>query len=620
MSGVKRILMFITIMVFAASPAWSQSLGEGSKSGAISGRVTVNGAPARGISVMAFYHEKGKDERLMFQLLFGGGGDFIFKTVSDVNGQFRFSELRAGEYELFVAAPAMVGSRGPNPAAAKPREPAAKDKKDDDDEDDEEDDENSIKGAGSNDSAQKKVILTDGQTVDNLEFSITRGGVITGRVTYADGRPVIGESVSINKKQSNNDKNEYSLSLDASMVGMRFTTDDRGIYRIYGVPEGRYQVSIDFRPDPVMGERFLAKRPNHQPTFYPGVTDPAAAQEVEVTGSNEVSGIDIKIGAPSKSYTVAGRIIDAETGKPVPGIAIHYAPVGGSGLSGKSQNSNPRGQFKLEGLTSGAYAAYASSDFDEENEYYGDTTNFEVKDANLNNFDIKMHRGLTVSGRVVVEGESSAGPANLTEQMIFAMTWEEAAGAAKDASHYSRAMARVNPDGSFTIKGLRPGNARLMVNSYGQERGSFALKRIERGGANVTAGFEVRRGEIINDMVVVLARANCAVIGKVNIQGGSLPKNAQIYVSAHKPGAKEGEDDSDGFGAGITGSSGVEKDGSFKIENLVTGQYEVVVTVNLGFNEKDGTPKTREVKQVINLSEGQQLEVELLVDLSNLND
>jgi hypothetical protein len=106
----------------------------------------------------------------------------------------------------------------------------------------------------------------------------------------------------------------------------------------------------------------------------------------------------------------------------------------------------------------------------------------------------------------------------------------------------------------------------------------------------------------------------------VNIQGGSLPKNAQIYVSAHKPGAKEGEDDSDGFVAGITGSSGVEKDGSFKIENLVTGQYEVVVTVNLGFNEKDGTPKTREVKQVINLSEGQQLEVELLVDLSNLND
>jgi protocatechuate 3,4-dioxygenase beta subunit len=634
MPSVKRVFLFIALSCFASLWVYSQPLQQGSKTASLSGRVTVNGVPARGVSVMALFQEKGKDERIMFQLIFGGGGDFILKTTTDTNGEFRFSDLRAGEYEVFVSAPAMVGSRSPNKATAKPADAETtttikKAEDDQEDEDDEEEDDEDSKGnakftvRSETDSAKKKITLSDGETVDNIEFSITRGGVITGKVTYGDGRPVIGESVNINKKQSINDKNEYSLSLDASIVGARFTTDDRGVYRIYGVPDGRYQVSVDFRPDPIMGGRFPGQSGLHKPTYYPGVTDPAGALEVEVKNSNEIPNIDIKIGAPGKTYTVAGRVIDAETGRPIPGITIHYSPMGSSGDSGggKSQPSNTKGQFKLEGVTSGSYAAFANADFEDESEYYGDTTNFEIKDASATGVDIKMHRGLTISGRVIIEGASNATAiAGLAEQTVFGMSWAEPQGGEKEGSLYSRAMAKVNPDGGFILKGLRPGTARVTVNSDPRGNGVFALKRTERSGVDVTSGFEIRRGETITDVVVVLARANCAIIGKVTLQGGTLPKNAQLFAFARKPGSKDDEDDSDGFDSNVGGSSAIDKDGNFKIENLVPGQYEVVVSVNVGFNEKDGTPKTREAKQIVNLAEGQELEIELVLDLTNLDD
>lgn len=625
MPSIKRILMSLLLIGFASLWGWSQSPQQDSRTGSIAGRVTINGVPARGLSVMAFFHEKGKDERIMFQLLFGGGGDFIFKATTDSNGQFRFSDLRAGEYELFVSAPAMVGSRGLNNPDAKPEKPEAtvskKEDNEEDDEDDEEDDAGVGKSATSTDSAQKKITLSDGESVDNLDFSVTRGGVITGRVTYADGRPVIGEAVNISKTPNSSDKNEYSLSLDANMVGARFATDDRGIYRIFGVPDGRYQVSVDFRPDPIMGARFPGQRSLHKLTYYPGVTDPKAALEVEIRNSNEASNVDIKIGSPNKTYAVAGRVIDAETGKPIPGITIHYGPSGGGEPGGKSQPSNAKGQFKIEGITSGSYYAFANADFEEENEYYDEPTSFDIKDANATGIDIKMHRGLTVGGRVVVEGASNTTLSTLAEAMIFGMTWVEPQGGEKEGTQYSRAQTRVNPDGSFTLKGLRPGAVRLSVNNYSREKGAFALKRIERSGVDVTSRFEIRRGDIISDVIVILSRASCSVTGKVNFQGGVLPKNAQIFAYVRKPGSKEDEDDSDGFGSGGGGgSSAVDKDGNFKIGNLVPGQYEVIVMLTSGFNEKSGTPKTREAKQIINLVEDQELQVELLLDLTNLDD
>jgi hypothetical protein len=85
----------------------------------------------------------------------------------------------------------------------------------------------------------RKVTIADGETAGGIDFELIRGGAITGRITNVDGRPV-KESVYLFDV-------EPALKQIAERVtytGLHSPTDDRGIYRISGVPPGRYKASV----------------------------------------------------------------------------------------------------------------------------------------------------------------------------------------------------------------------------------------------------------------------------------------------------------------------------------------------------------------------------------------
>ena len=56
-------------------------------------------------------------------------------------------------------------------------------------------------------------------------------------------------------------------------------------------------------------------------TFYPSATDPEKATILEVTESSEIKDIDIVASAAS-TFKLTGRIIDGETGKPLPNVRL----------------------------------------------------------------------------------------------------------------------------------------------------------------------------------------------------------------------------------------------------------------------------------------------------------
>ena len=115
--------------------------------------------------------------------------------------------------------------------------------------------------------------MADGETISDIDFTLVRGGVITGRVTNSEGKPLINERVQF--KLADELKNNNSLGLKQ----IRFTTDDRGIYRIYGIPAGSYLVSAG-RPDGQLtlgaGSQFY-----YPQTFHPNVSDRKEAKAVE---------------------------------------------------------------------------------------------------------------------------------------------------------------------------------------------------------------------------------------------------------------------------------------------------------------------------------------------------
>src|SRR5262249_60286962 len=79
----------------------------------------------------------------------------------------------------------------------------------------------------------KTLNLTEGEKVENVDLEIKRGGVIAGRVTDSQGRPVIEERVNLIKLDASNQLRRYSaFTVNSDM----YRTDDRGFYRIYELP------------------------------------------------------------------------------------------------------------------------------------------------------------------------------------------------------------------------------------------------------------------------------------------------------------------------------------------------------------------------------------------------
>ena len=85
---------------------------------------------------------------------------------------------------------------------------------------------------------QPPVSLTvrPGQELKDLDFHLIRGGVISGRVLDADGEPLSGVQVQVLARQ-------YMRGQVRMMPRGGSSSDDRGEYRIFDLPPGRYFVS-----------------------------------------------------------------------------------------------------------------------------------------------------------------------------------------------------------------------------------------------------------------------------------------------------------------------------------------------------------------------------------------
>ena len=157
------------------------------------------------------------------------------------------------------------------------------------------------------------VSVVEGQTATASELVLARGGVITGKVSDPDGRPVIAERINISEIDSAGRVRNVSGGGRGTLE-----TDDRGVYRVYGLTEGRYTLSAG-SGDSGFGP---IRRAHYARTWHPNVSDQGSATVVEVGPGKVVENVDIKLGEPLKTYSVQGRAVDAVTGKPVPGVSV----------------------------------------------------------------------------------------------------------------------------------------------------------------------------------------------------------------------------------------------------------------------------------------------------------
>lgn len=552
--------LFSLFLLMSGSLALAQT--SSSKTpGAISGRITAGSEPAAGIEVIM----KPGGSASVADFLQSGPA---ITATTDSDGWFKFASVAPGSYRLVAYAPAHIIEGEANPLTP-----------------------------------GKVINIGEGETIENISFSITRGGIVTGRVTDPDNRPVIAEAVRAYKLDANGKRASSGIP-----VFNEWQTDDRGVYRIYGLEPGKYIVAAGASSEDASLRIGGAGGTYYRRTFYPEAVEEAEAKIIEIRSGTESEGIDIKLAPASKSktFTVTGRVIEADTNKPVAGVMIGYGVTKQGSVSFGFGNSatNSAGEFRLEGLTPNAYNAFIIGIDSSEN--YGEQANFEITNSDVSGIEIKMYTGGSISGVAAIEG--SADP-KLREKLASVSVFTRPLGDEQQMvfSNITGGTTRIAANGTFKIGGIRPGKVQLMANTMMAEKG-FSLLRVEHNGAEVRE-LQVSAGERLTGVRLVFAYGTASIAGRVEIRGGALPAGVRLMVRARREG---GGDDSFSFGAG---NAEVDTRGQFMLEGLSAGTYRVTLFAP-SFNAGTTGFKLPKVEQTVSVSNSGRQDVLLVVDLS----
>ncbi|HEX4945142.1 MAG TPA: carboxypeptidase-like regulatory domain-containing protein [Blastocatellia bacterium] len=455
--------------------------------------------------------------------------------------------------------------------------------------------------------AGKTINLNDGEQIENMDFTVVKGGVITGRVTDHQDRPVVGQRVQLRRFTTNVNSAPVPFS---SMNFTMFETDDRGMYRLFGLPAGRYTLSLGEGSD--AGMISMGRTGKFYPlTFYPNARTEKEAKVIELSEGGEVTDIDIKLPKPEKSYEAKGRVIDASTGAPLVGITLMYRPIGSNpamigAMNLTQERTNAAGEFTLIGLLPGKYGAVIQ-ELETASEYYSDPITFEVMTSDVEGLEIKATRGVSISGFVIIEGTSD--PAILKGVTSVLVNASSATPPAPNAVQMPTFGGRqqTKPDGSFRLTGIRPGATRISALLFDGSQ-PLTLARVERDGVELTGPMDVAAGDQITGIKVVMMYGSAVVRGQVNIVSGTLPPETQLMVSARRLGGA--------MGTGVSGGrpGQVDARGKFVLENLAPGEYEIVLST---FQRTGMTPGStpRTVRQKLTVGTGE-TPVTLTLDLS----
>lgn len=554
-----RCYSFVAVAILAYSSASTPGQTPDTKAkgtASVSGRVMVGDKAAPGILITAL---AGNNQQTS-----------AGKATTDADGRYRFDGLTAGQFTLIPIAPVYAPTT------------------------------NSVFGPG------KIVNLSSGEAVEGIDFKLARGGVITGHVTDADGRPLIEERISLSPVDENGAplRQQYSYYSNYQM----YLTDDRGVYRIYGLAAGRYKVSSGDEAGMSAG---LRSSGFYQKTYYPSTTEAAQASIVDLGEGGEAKNIDITLGHRAATYTASGRIVDADTGQPVPGIQFAFGPLQKNqnqayiaGMMSPGTPTNSQGEFRLEGLEPGKYGVFISTTRpDSASGYYSDPLVFEVLDGDVTNLEIKAQRGLTLSGVVVADSITDKSALAMLSNLRITANVMPAAGTVQVMPGAS--TSAIGPDGSFQITGLRPGKASLYLSSVGGTNvKGFLITRIEHNGVPQAQGVEIQPGADTSGVRVFLAFGTGVIRGEVKFEGGTLPNEAAVMVMLRRDGVA------------TRGGTQVDSRGQFVIENLAAGNYEVLVQlVNLGPLRSPFRP-SMPVKQTVTVSDGAESQVLLTLNLT----
>jgi hypothetical protein len=367
------------------------------------------------------------------------------------------------------------------------------------------------------DIASTPVTVAAGQQA-TVDIALVPGRSIAGRILDEDGTPFAGAIVEALVSR-------FEAGMDRLVSVAVTETNDRGEFRLFGLPPGQYYVSA---ADPafrnVNGPSGVLR---YSPTYYPGVPFADQARAIAIGEGRDAPSVEfpLKIVRPAR---LSGQLA-ADDGKPLLNGAIILTPREGDGVPMVPPGDpelHPDGRFAFPHVVPGRYLIRARGHTQPGGPALFAEFSVEVLGADVNGIMLSLKPGAIVDGTVKVEPTKGSKPPAMTVLRVRAPF--------SDGNGFGDALTgSVQADGGFVLRGVMKGAHQLVVDGLPPP---WVVKSVVYRGADIVdREIDIVEKQHLRDVRITITDASSTVTGTVHNSRQLPVANAGVLVFSNVP-------------------------------------------------------------------------------------
>lgn len=395
------------------------------------------------------------------------------------------------------------------------------------------------------------IVLAQGQQLKDLSLEVPKGGVISGAIYDDKNRPSVSTAVRVMRWTMQSGERTLAAAGTAN-------TDDRGVYRVFGLAPGEYIVSATARNSTtalvnaeitstgqvIMPEVTAQMRDataagpalGYAAVYFPGTTQPGMARPVTIGVSEEQLGVDFQLQRVPLSK-VTGLVL-APAGVAVTNVQVRLIDrlAAVPGLPQLAARASREGTFTFSAVPPGQYLLVATlslaaprptevavqTGVPEAGRRLWAQADVQVDAGYAPNVTLSLQDGMTVSGVLTFDGAAPLPPQLNRVRLTLAPH-----GQAMTSSGLSAITAVAEATGRFTFTGVTPGQYRIRASGAP----GWTLKTVIADGRDALDYWvEVKPGENVTNVNVGFGDTSTDLKGRLQSSSGQPTADYTVII------------------------------------------------------------------------------------------
>ncbi|HEY7911468.1 MAG TPA: carboxypeptidase-like regulatory domain-containing protein [Blastocatellia bacterium] len=434
---------------------------------------------------------------------------------------------------------------------------------------------------------------------ESVTLRLRKGGVITGTVSDSTGEPMIAVRVQVTRVRDEQGRRVRGSIIASSAQQSARVTDDRGMYRFWGLSPGLYIICA-VGQDTYQRHPVLSEMEKSSPTYHPSAKTAEAAVEVRVQDGQEATGIDINH-RDEIGHTISGNVsgqLEVDDGRQERGVGVMlFQAATGTLLQVKPlQPDDKSAGFAFESLADGEYDLIALREAAQSIEAASPERRVLVKGKSVTGVELRLAPLGSIEGRLALE--TTPRPVCQPKRVVrlneaSIILHAEKAGPRRlsldpTSSELGDGLGVSDEKGAFTISPVIAGRYFVEAQLPGTDWyiSSIALSGPARSGPADLAreGVTIKPGERVAGLTISIREDAASARGSILFpkERTNLPPGLRVYLVPAEPDQKDN--------ALRFFEAAVKDDNTFQFLNIAPGRYWIIARQIDGASEEQVRP------------------------------